>query len=261
MAKSLFIILLALSIIKLFNCFGENDEQTMKHISVLACAALAKKMTEVPTELKKFDKLVELFAERIQYEPEQTRNFVNLLILNNCFKSLSFDDAGVIIKERAETKSVSASHLKYLDLDNCYESYTKLDNDQKKELFQELAEIKELLKGLSESLGDITKGDYGKIAKEAMKGKSSSETTDKKASSSSSTSKTKNSESKSNSTEEEVSMFGFFFQFIYVTFIGVSNLISDNSYIFVIAIVLAVLFSLLSKKRLKKKVKKEKINN
>lgn len=258
MVKLCILIVIISTIINLSYCFGENEEQTMKHISVLACAALAKKMTEVPTELKKFEYLVQVFAERIQYEPEQTRNFVNLLILNNCYKTLSFDDAGVIIKERAETKNVSASHLKYLDLDNCYESYVQLDNEQKKELFQELAEIKELLKGLSESLGDITKGDYGKIAKEAMKAKSSADKAEKK------TVKSKSNESKTkttNESEEESSLFGFIIQFFYITFIGIVGLISQNIYIFVIAIVLAVLLSLLSKKRLKKKVKKEKSNN
>lgn len=251
---SLFGFIMVIMNIAIILCQDEDEERTIKHISILACAALAKKMTEVSSEMKKFEKLVGLFSERINYEPEQTRNFVNLLILNHCFKSITFEAAGSLIKERAETKDIGTSHLKLLKLDSCYDEYINMDNEEKRVLFKELGEIKDHLKGLSDTLGDISKGDYQKLTKEAIKAKEAAGGED------ASTSERKKKNKKLDETAEEEpqssSLIGNIISFFSIAIFGLTQLLAENLYIFLLALVLAVIVSLLGKKRLRKKIKK-----
>lgn len=226
----------------------DNENDMANQVSILACAAIAKKMIEVPSSAEKFSDLVLLFSERIQYEPEQTKNFVNLLILNNCFKKIDVEQAGDIIKERAETKDVNEKWIDLLSLDDSFNQYSALDVEEKKNLFGELAEIKEHLRGLSDSLGDIQKGDFSKISNNAA------------AAAKASKNKENNKKKKDNENPSDTAQTpGFFsvlfniFQFFILYFV---KIVLDNIYILALALLLALLVSLLGKKRLRKKTKK-----
>ena len=228
-------------ILKVAYTFDVNDEASMRQITVLACAAIAKKLVDVPSENAKFEEASRMFSTRINYELEQTRNFVNLLLLNNCYKKLDMQVASEIIRERAESKDVNEKYLQYLNVDKVYNEYIELENEEKKALFQELAEIKEHLKGLSDNLGDLTKG-IGATP-------SNSKTT--------ANSKIKPGHQKA--TKEEKEARGFFTLIIDLfkfTIISTLSFIFENIYIIGLATVLAILFSLLGRKRVRK-VKKQ----
>lgn len=242
-----FILLITITLASLLVKLNSQEGETLQHISVLACAALAKKMTEIPSQLDKFEKLVSKFSERINYEPEQTRNFVNLLLLNHCFSKITFEDASVIIKERAETKNVSSDYISFLNLDHCFDDYIRLDGEEKKVLFRQLAGIKESLKGLTESLGEASREDFG----------SNSKSSSRPAQSSKSASNGNNNNKKSNEEDSPLNLFKFFYLIILIIF----RLIVDNIYIFIFAIVLTFIVSLVGKKRLRRKVKKEDKSN
>ena len=229
-----------------------EKDKTVQHISILACAAISKRLSEVPSENAKFIKLVQQFSEKINYEEEQTRNFVNLLLLNNCYSKITFMEAGEIIKERAETKNVSTKHIKYLNVEGSFANYETLNNDEKKNLFIELGEIKELLKGLSESIGDISKGDYSKFTDTKSKNK---DLIDKKA--------RDNKEKKTNSEKDEDEEIGFFtliLKTMIIIFASIVGLVYEYSYLFLIGFALVILVNLAGTKRLRKK-KKEQVKN
>lgn len=245
-AALFFYIYLLLSESIFVKAFDINSEDSMRQITVLACAAIAKKMVETPSENKKFEETSKKFSTRINYEIDQTKNFVNLLLLNNCYKKLDMEIASQVIKERAESKDVNTKYIHYLNLDGVYNDYNSLDNEEKKNLFQELAEIKEHLKGLSDNLNDLSKG----TGSEQQTQKSPNQ---KK--------KTQKSETKDGSNENS-NQQGFITLMIELFKFTLSNIFSfvfENIYIVGLAVVLALMFSLFGKKRVRK-IKKTTLN-
>lgn len=248
--KNLFYISLIqiLVIIKSINSFNIEDESSLQQISTLACSAIAKKMTESEDHLSKFLEQVKLFSERIKYDFDQTKNFVNLIILNNCFKEMDYETAGVIIKQRAETKNIETKFLKYLKVESAFEDYSSLDNDKKKELFSELGEVKEHLKGLSDNLGDVNKAsqEANKNSGEPVSSKQGERRR-----------KPNIDENNDQDNQKSSNIIVFIMQILAVFMGNIMNLAMENILMLSITITLVFLVSLLGQKRLKK-VKKVK---
>jgi len=257
--KKIFYILLiqVLFIVKSINSFNLDDESSIQQISTLACSAVAKKMTESQEHLAQFMHSVKLFSEKIKYDFDQTKNFVNLIILNNCFKEMDYETAGTIIKQRAETKNIDTKWLKFLKIDSCFEDYNSLDNDQKKALFTELGDIKEHLKGLSENLGEANKASF----EEKSSGDSGSSHKNTK---NSERKRKQNIEENDDASNQKSSNIIVFIMQVFAVFIGtIMTLAMENIYMLIITIMLVFLVSLLGQKRLKKvkKVAKSKNND
>lgn len=248
--KVLYTLLLIFNFIKIILT---DDDKQMKNISMLACAALTKKMLEIPKEVKIFNDVSQKFSEKIKYDIDQTKNFVNLVLLNNCFNKITFEEAGTIIRERAETKTVNPSHLSLLNLENSFDEYNSLEQEEKKELFKELAEVKDILRGISDSMGEIEdklaskntdKGDSQNKPKSQSKGKNNKEELNRK--------KTSNENNDSNEEPSLLYNFAKTYLFIVLSFV---NLLYENIFIVGFCFILIALFSLLGKRRLRKKIK------
>lgn len=246
------VLLSLLFIFNLFKYIVSDDDKQMKNISMLACAALTKKMLEVPKDVKTFNEISQKFSEKIKYDIDQTKNFVNLVLLNNCFNKITFEQAGTIIKERAETKTVNPSHLALLNLENSFDDYNNLEQEEKKELFKELAEVKDILRGISDSMGEIeeklaSKNTVNSGANNKQPININNKKDDK-------INKRSNSEKTESNEESLLYNFAKTYLFIILSFL---NLLYENIFILSFCFVLIALFSLLGKKRLRKKVKNE----
>lgn len=132
-----------------------NSIDKNSNIKVLACAAVNKKMLEIPQLVNKFDVIVKKFKKRINHDDAQTQNFVNLLLLNKCNNDIDLNLASKIIKERAETGSISDKYISVIDLDNTWDNYISLTDEDKKILFSELSVVKETLKDLTDSMNSM----------------------------------------------------------------------------------------------------------
>ena len=152
--KSFFLIL-SISFISYIN--NQQDSKEFD-LHLLACAAVSKKIVEVEDELNDFKHTVTLFSKKINHDEDHTRNFVNLLILNNCVKSINNEIASQIIEQKGKTGELDASFLRLLQVKNTYNMYLGLDADDKKVLFEDLGKVKEGLKLISEMLNKMGDG-------------------------------------------------------------------------------------------------------
>ena len=125
------------------------------NVKILACAAVNKKLLETPELYSEFNNIVSKFSKRINHDDAQTKNFVNLLLLNKCNLNIDFNLASDIIKERAETGTINIIHTELVELKHTWNDYISLSDEKKKELFVQLGEIKEVLKGLTDSIGNL----------------------------------------------------------------------------------------------------------
>jgi len=126
---------------------------------VLACAAIGRKLMESKSDQKMLIGTINRFTEIINYEFNESKNFVNLLLLRNCVNSMPGDVSLLVIKERAERKDIDNRYLEYLNLNNLYRDYVTLTPDGKRELFIQLDALKEELKQLSVILEKIKNGE------------------------------------------------------------------------------------------------------
>lgn len=131
------------------------QNETEASIKMLACAAVSKKMAYHSDLMEIFNIATKKFSDRINHDTEQTKNFVNLLILNHCNKVIDFSTASNIIKQRADKGDIDASYLSLLGVKTVFEDYISLTDDEKRDLFKDLAVIKEQLKGLSDSISKL----------------------------------------------------------------------------------------------------------
>lgn len=152
--------LLIISIALISNINNQQDSKEYD-LHLLACAAVSKKIVEVEDELNDFKHAVTLFSKKINHDEDHTRNFVNLLILNNCVKSINNEIASQIIEQKGKTGELDASFLKLLQIRNTYNMYLGYDAEDKKALFEELGKVKEGLKLISDMLNKMGDGGQG----------------------------------------------------------------------------------------------------
>lgn len=125
------------------------------NVKILACAAVNKKLLETPELHNQFNNVVSKFSKRINHDDSQTKNFVNLLLLNKCSHNIDFNLASDIIKERAETGTINVKYTDLVELNHTWNDYISLTDEHKKELFTELGQIKEILRGLTDTIGNL----------------------------------------------------------------------------------------------------------
>jgi hypothetical protein len=134
---------------------SNSQSETEASIKMLACAAISKKMLQFPDLMDIFNDMSVKFAKRINHDAEQTKNFVNLLLLNKCNKNIDFATASDIIKQRADKGDIEPKYIGLLELKHVFNDYISLDDEQKRTLFQELAQVKESLRGLTDSISKM----------------------------------------------------------------------------------------------------------
>jgi hypothetical protein len=77
------------------------------------------------------------------------------MILNKCNKKIKPEVAAEIIRTRAETGDLNDNYNYLLEISSIFNEYIGLEDHEKRELFNELGEIKESLRGITESLSKM----------------------------------------------------------------------------------------------------------
>lgn len=143
--------LLIITVITTISSQQQLSEQAQKEVKLLACAAISRKFLELRSFNLEFQDTIMKFSQQLKQERDNTKNFVHLLHMQNCFKDIPFELAASIIKDKADKKDLHESHLKYLNYENCYDDYVSMTPEKRTELFDRMKYIKDQLSAMSNS--------------------------------------------------------------------------------------------------------------
>lgn len=112
----------------------KNDE------AIKTCVQIKIKMFENQENIINFNDTSKKFSDKIGHDIEQTKNFVDLLMLSNCLKKIKLHPKFIL-------DSNLIDFVDLFDIKNLFDIYDKFDNDEKKMLIKDFDQIKEILNG------------------------------------------------------------------------------------------------------------------
>lgn len=121
---------------------------------LLSCAYISKLLYEDDSIKSIYANNINILSSKVGIDSEKSNVFLNLLILNQCTKSIKEEQAKKVINIKNQGGEISKEYLKLFKLNTLLDEYFNLNQDEKNELFQNLGRIKEGLSAMSNYMDD-----------------------------------------------------------------------------------------------------------
>lgn len=138
-----------------------NSQDQKIDVKLLSCAYISKLLYEDDNIRSIYANNINTLSSKIGIDSEKANVFFNLLILNQCTKSIKEEQAKKVINIKNQGGEISKEYLKLFKLNTLLDEYFNLNQDEKNELFQNLGRIKEGLSAMSNYIDDDDDSEKG----------------------------------------------------------------------------------------------------